>query len=435
MGDGVPVSRSVRPAPGDGGAVADGLPGGRRAGRVGVLVAVLAAASAGYETWHLLGPVLGHQGRYSFLDLQVYRAGVHAYLGGRPLYSATFTDVRLPFTYPPFGVLALAVTALGTVRQAAAVLTLVDALLVIAVSTVCAWAALRPAGASRLTAVAVGLGSAALAMRLEPVTATVGFGQVNVVLCAAVVLDALVVPSRYRGVLTGLATAVKLTPAVFLVYYLLTRQRGPAARQLLTALGASLLAVLAAPGSSRRFWTSLVASDRVGPVWYTSNQSLRGVVARLLGPGPGATLGWVLASAGAGVLAVWAIRRADRAGARVLALGVCGLLGLLVSPISWSHHWVWALPAVLGAVCERVAPAVRVVGSALAVALWVGPQWRVPYTADRERHWTPWQHLVGDLHVWLALALVLTVGLGVRARGPSVARRLARSDSPVTTPG
>lgn len=423
----VPAGGSGAPgtsgAPGASGAGASRAAGSRSAPAwVGVLLLVLAAASAGYEVVHLLSGVFRPLAQFSFLDLQVYRAGVHAYASGQPLYTQTYTDVRLPFTYPPFGVLALSFTALGGLHQAAEALSALDALLVLVIAVVCAWSGLRGGGASRVTTLAVGLFAGALALRLEPVTATVGFGQVNILLCAVVVLDVLVVPPRYRGILTGLATAVKLTPAAFVLYFLLTRRRAAAVRQVVAAVAVSLLSVAAAPGSSWRFWTSLVVSNRVGPAWYTSNQSLRGVVSRIFGPGHAATLSWAVLGLGAVVLGAWAIRRVDRSGARVLAFGVCGLLGLLVSPISWSHHWVWALPAVLGAVCDRVPWVVRVVGVALGAVLWIGPEWKMPYTADRELHWALWQHLVGNLNVWLALALVAVAAAGARSR-PDDSRR------------
>jgi alpha-1,2-mannosyltransferase len=381
---------------------------------VGVLLLVLAAASAAYEVHRLLSATLPAYGAYPFLDLQVYRAGVHAYATGQPLYNGSYTVVRLPFTYPPFGVLALSLAALGTLRQAADVLTVTDVVLLL----VCAWAAVRAAltrsGARWVTVLAIALGFEAVFMRLEPVTATVGFGQVNIVLCALVVVDALLVPPRYRGILSGIATAVKLTPAVFVLYFLLSGQRRAAGRQILTTVLASLLAVAAAPGSSWRFWTSIVVSNRVGPAWYTSNQSFRGVVSRIFGPGHAATLSWVVLSLLAVVVAAVSIRRAHLAGAEVTALGMCALLGLLVSPISWSHHWVWSLPALLGVLCDRAHWAVRVLGIAFGVVLWVGPEWHMPNMDNREFHWALWQQVVGNLNVWLAVLLLVAVAMTSR---------------------
>ena len=383
---------------------------------VAVGLVVVGALAAGWEMVRLLRSALAANGSFPFLDLQVYRAGVHYFASGQPLYSGSFTDVRLPFTYPPFGVLALAFTSLGTLHQSAAFLTTLDTALVLAIGVVCSRSSLRPAGAGELTCLAVGLGMTAVLLRLEPVRATVGFGQVNILLCGIVVLDALVVPVRFRGILTGLATAVKLTPAVFVLYFLLTGRRRAAALQVASAVVASVLSIAAAPGSSWRFWTSLVISNRVGPAWFTSNQSWRGVVSRIDGPGRAASLSWLALSLVTVVLACWAIRRTHLAGAGVLAFGLCGLLGLLVSPISWSHHWVWALPALVAAVCDRVHWSVRLVGVALGLVLWVAPEWHMPNTANKEFDWAWWQQIVGNLNVWTALALVVVAGLTARSR-------------------
>jgi alpha-1,2-mannosyltransferase len=42
-----------------------------------------------------------------------------------------------------------------------------------------------------------------------------------------------------------------------------------------------------------------------------------------------------------------ALRAAVRAGDQLSAVVTVQLFGLLVSPISWSHHWLWIIPLVL----------------------------------------------------------------------------------------
>ena len=85
-------------------------------------------------------------------------------------------------------------------------------------------------------------------------------------------------------------------------------------------------------------------SRRVGSAAVLSDQSLAGMIARLAG-GSGQGLGWWYAAAAltavAGLaVAVWAHRRGHRLAGAVC----CGITGLLVSPISWTHHWVWDVP-------------------------------------------------------------------------------------------
>ena len=185
---------------------------------------------------------------------------------------------------------------------------------------------------------------------LEPIKANFAFGQINVVLMTLVIADC--VPRRTpwpRGLLLGLGIALKLTPAVFLLYFLLRRDR----RAVLTSL-ASVVAAIAAGFAlawrdSWEYWTHTVRNtDRIGSASLNTNQNIAGTLARLGLDEHQRFLPWVLACFLVLALTVWAARRALlRAGEPVLAVICIALFGLAVSPVSWSHHWVWMLPAVL----------------------------------------------------------------------------------------
>src|SRR5919112_4184156 len=153
-----------------------------------------------------------------------------------------------------------------------------------------------------------------LALSFEPVRETLTFGQVNTLLLTLVAGDVLFGLSegrRWAGVGIGLATAIKLTPGVFILYLLVTRRWRAAGTAIGTAAAATLGAAAIFPDQSREFWTSpLCDTNRVGVLSYVSNQSLRGYLARLPidDVDSHAWVACVLA-----VLAVWAwrVRRAD----------------------------------------------------------------------------------------------------------------------------
>ncbi|MBJ7359858.1 MAG: hypothetical protein JHD21_21080, partial [Nocardioides sp.] len=159
---------------------------------------------------------------------------------------------------------------------------------------------------------------------------------------------------------------------------------------------------------------------------YVRNQSVNGVLTRLLGEEPSTAL-WVAVAAplAAAVLllaaAVW--RRGDRDVAVLLAAGSM----LLASPISWDHHWVWTAPAVL-VLARRGHP---VLAGAWALLLVVGCRFLAPAGEGRELSWTWWQHLLGNGYVWALVATVLAVAVQLRAgstrpaTSPSVSRPLA----------
>ncbi|MGW1255484.1 glycosyltransferase 87 family protein [Streptomyces sp. NPDC002513] len=283
------------------------------------------------------------------LDLRVYREASPLVLTGGlydyHLHTAPPIPV-LPFTYPPFAALVflplarLPWTAVVVLWQAASVVAL-------AVIAGCAGRLLR-AGRDRPPRSRVLLWTAA-GLWLEPVRHTLDQGQVNLLLCA-LVLAALAVPltPAARGAALGLAAAVKLTPAFGGLYLLATRQWRAAAWALAAGVGATALAWLIAPRESARYWFSLVRdTQRIGPAWSVRNQSLRGALDRLLGPDTLASVTWWTGLVLVTVLAagaLWsAVRRHDLLGVLVTA----ELYGLLVSPISWSHHWVWCLPTMM----------------------------------------------------------------------------------------
>ncbi len=157
------------------------------------------------------------------------------------------------------------------------------------------------------------------------------------------------------GALIGLATAVKLTPGIFILYLLVLRRTRAALTAIGTAVGATVAATVLMPSESAHYWSHLVFDDRrigsPGNVW---NQSLRGALARLSGSPDGAHLLWLFLAvgvAGAGMALAAALHRG---GEPLLGVGMAALTGLLVSPISWNHHWVWFIPLAIGLVRRAV---------------------------------------------------------------------------------
>ena len=367
-----------------------------------------------------------------FFDLGVYRGAVRYWLvDGGDLYDFRYQGTDYGFTYPPFAALVLSPLALtawpvavaaGIAANAAAVVLLLRWYLV-PILRRHDWPVWTPC-ALAFCAIVV----------FEPARDTFSFGQVNLVLLVLVCLDLRALPDRrWAGIGIGLATAVKLTPAVFIGYLLLSRQYRAAAVASGTAAGATLLAAAVAPGPSREFWTdALWDTDRVGRLAYVSNQSLRGVIARLDAPA-----GWWLVAV-AVVLACWwlRVRRPAAGGDHTAGFAITGAVACLISPVTWVHHLVWLLPALfllLDAALVAGAPgrrrrrlvafgAVYVVLSSSIVWLW----------------WSGgsgWLAAVGsNTYVWVSIGLFLAVPTD---RPPPVApgegapvadRRLAAGD-------
>ncbi len=288
-----------------------------------------------------------------FFDLRVYRgAGLHV-LHGLTLYQHPIVR-RLGFTYPPFAAVLMTPLALGSLRLDKIAMTTISVVSLV-------WTLRRalmlgrPTTAVRrilprdpVTAWAVAAAAAAAALWLEPVTVTLGYGQVDLLLTALVVFDLSRPDStRTKGVAIGLAAAVKLTPLAFLVYLLCSRRPRAALVGLCTFATSVGLSFLLVPTDASKYWGGLVfKSSRVGSAINPGNQSLRAALARLLAeryPGPGA-LAVVAVVAIVGIaLAARAARRGDEA----MGFSLCAVTTLLVSPVSWTHHWALVVPALL----------------------------------------------------------------------------------------
>lgn len=178
-----------------------------------------------------------------------------------------------------------------------------------------------------------------------PVSRTIYQGQVNLFAMALVLADYRWAASRFAGVGTGLATAVKLTPGIMVLPMLVRRDWLSVVRAAAAFLVVTLIAHLVVGPASSHFWTELVVDpSRVGGVAYADNQSLLGTLARFTDL-PAATLVARVLVAPVLVLTFIATVRQHRNGSTLGEIAAAGLGGLLISPIAWTHHWVWMLVA------------------------------------------------------------------------------------------
>ncbi|MEV6903768.1 glycosyltransferase 87 family protein [Amycolatopsis sp. NPDC051372] len=354
----------------------------------------------------VLGVVVWLTHRHLGADSAVYRAGALTLLKGEPLYTTgdltTLPDwVRLPFTYTPAAAalfLPLALVPAGLVWGVVTVLSVVSLTVVIAVV----------AHPSRWWL----LGGTALALALEPVWKTLFLGQINLILMAFVVVDVLVLSlrgSRWAGVLIGVAAAVKLTPLIFVPHLFFTGRRKDGLRALITFVGLEAVMFAVIPHDAWFFWTkSATDPSRVGSVTWIFNQSLNGLVNRASALAPWSLTVAVAVGAVLAVPAVWLVIRLHRRGEPKAALLVTAFYGLLLSPVSWSHHWVWAVPLIALLVTTG-----RRWWALAATALFASEVvMLVPNGADVEFTWGLGWSILGNAYVVAAACTI--VGLAVR---------------------
>lgn len=383
----------------------------RRIGR-GTLICllpVLMALDVGASTfpggttipWH---PVM--------VDLDVYRLAGRVLLDGGDFYQL---PGALQFLYPPFAALLAAPLALLPVSLVQLGWTVAGALMIVAV--------LHRWGQ---TGWRLSLWSTAVVYAVLPVSQTLAFGQLGILLVALVALDLApgprALPGRRllpEGVLTGVAATLKLTPMIFVLYLLAVRRWRAALTATICAGALTVLAAIVLPHESLDFWTRLAHGDTgLGhSLIYYTNQSVYADFVRAFRLAPiGSALG-LLACAVVVALGVWAAAVWHRAGQIRFAVALCGVASLLASPVSWLHHFVWVVPLAFSLVELRSRPA-SAVPSWLVVLGWafigwviVSPYRRLPNGADLELQWTAGQHVLASVTALLGIALLLAAAL------------------------
>jgi alpha-1,2-mannosyltransferase len=327
------------------------------------------------------------------VDLAVYRSGGLIVRHVRPLYDphlaaplydwAGYGKLHLPFTYTPFAAVAFALVSFVPFGLSLKLSVAVDLIALLAA----AWFTLGGLGYRR-SVIRVGatlLGAAAV-LWTEPVLRTIYLGQVNLVLLALIMWD-LTQPDTgksrwWKGFGTGVAAGIKLVPLIFIPYLLVARKFRQAA---MAAAGFSftvLLGFAILPRDSAKWWFDGVFAQgkRTGFIGWAGNQSLNGLITRLAGSIDGSRAAWIAVAVLAGLAGVLAAGLLDRKGHAMLGLLTAALTGLLVSPISWDHHWVWIVPGTVVAGhygvqafrrgAKRAAAATGT--AAVAIAAWFG---------------------------------------------------------------
>lgn len=357
------------------------------------------------------------------VDVQVYREGGISVLQGRDIYAQmTQPPQLLPFTYPPIAAFLSIPLALVPFEVAAWGWTLTQLAANVAIVWI-AWHRLRDR-VGVWAPVLVGVVAAGF-LWTQPVGDGIRFAQVNAFLVLACLLDLQRPRARWLskvppGVLVGLAMAIKLTPGVFVIHYLLGRRWREAGWAIGTATFVSLAAWFVLPQASFSFWGGALSDPtRLGPNDGSANQAFRATLLRRGLDGTELTLAWAPWLLVMGAIVFWIAHRAYRQGDWVAEAAAVGLSGFLLSPVSWVHHLHWIMvivPAILGWSVLRARPDPRRLGAAGVVIAWfvcTMPFWGVLW--KREGRSPTW---MGDLliegNVIGSVVVLLLLGWAVR---------------------
>jgi alpha-1,2-mannosyltransferase len=336
------------------------VPGAARAPGTRLVRAGVIAFAAVIVSWLVFQLV---NGALDEVDLLVYRDGGLIVRHVRPLYDprayAPLYDwggsgaLALKFTYTPFAAVTFALISFlpWAVTWVSSVVVNMAAL------AAALWFTFGGLGyRDRRVRLGLTLLAAAATFWLQPVVRTIYLGQINLILMAAIMWD-LCQPDHlasgrrrwWKGAVTGVAAGIKLVPLIFVPYLLVTRRFREAAATVAGFLATIAVGFAVLPHDSSQWWLHgmfMADGNRTGFMGWAGNQSLRAVTTRFAGSVTAGQGPWIAAAAVALALGLTAAYLLNRAGYPMPALLAAALTGLLVSPVSWDHHWVWVAPAI-----------------------------------------------------------------------------------------
>jgi alpha-1,2-mannosyltransferase len=338
----------------------------------------------------------------NFVDLHVYLGGAAAIDHPGTLYSYVYADQTpdfpLPFTYPPFAAVVfypLHLLPFGLVAFLWQIATMAALYGSVRISQRLIGV---PAGAGRRVAMLW----TAIAIWIEPLRSTFDYGQINVLLMLGVLWAVYTTRWWLSGLLVGVAAGIKLTPAISGVYFVGVRRWAAAAFSAVVFLATVGVSALVVGDQTRYYFMDLLGdARRVGPIGTSFNQSWRGGISRILGHDAGfgpLVLAAIAVTALLAVLAWRALDGPDQLG----KLLVVELFGLLLSPISWTHHWVWLVPLVIWSIHGPPRPGARIVGWSWLALTIIGPPWLLSFAQP-----TIWQISRPWYLAWAGLVYVV----------------------------
>jgi len=356
------------------------------------------------------------------LDLNTYLlGGSHAF--STDLYRVVYPPTHLGFTYPPFATLWFVPFTHLPSRVDQVLITWLSLAALFALLAVClrvtcprlerrtvAWWALlllTPAGL------------------LDPTRETLILGQINILLAVAVTADMTLMRPQRRGVLVGLAAAVKMTPIVLIPYLVLTRQTGAWRRAIGAFVAAGAIAAAVSPGASWTYWTrDAWGPNRAGWLPWIGNQGAVAVVERLLHHTI-STVPLIALCGGIVGVGLYLAVKLYQPSWPMLGFLVMEVTESLASPVSWAHHMIWVVPLIawLALAVDRPKHGAWWAGT-VSVVFFAAPIWWVPHGPHVKFAGHGWSVLLADSFFIVLVAILVASSVRVAARRRAAGRFL-----------
>lgn len=341
----------------------------RKSALVSWVTVVTAVAGLAFAVSVLWNALFGANRTEPLTDIEYYRTALEAVAAGRPLFEV--------LGYPPFALIPIAPLGWMPLRLAEQVWTATSIVGVVLLAALLVWLAGRVPGRTvgrpgPVGAVTAATLAAFLLLFNNPVFSQLFNGQLSLLVIGLTFVDGCgLLPRRLQGSLIGIAGAIKLTPMIFVPYYLITGQRRQAVTATASFLVATGIGFALYPADSLDFWTHLGSTTRFGDLARPDNLSMLGTLTRWFAEPTVARYGWYALFLVVGAVELLRARSHFRRGEVVQAVLVVGSASVALSPISWPHHQIWII---LIAVWLLLTPRTmdRVLGGALLVTYSIG---------------------------------------------------------------
>lgn len=289
-------------------------------------------------------------------DVKAYKNAAAFLIDGRFLYGKEYTNFSsfdLPWIMSPFAAslfIPMIIVPDGWLYPVQIIANLSMLMLVMLILLRKRLSSLSPAILASIM-----LGMLIISASYSPVQNTLLTGQVNIFILTLIILDTIYLREKHpnlQGFLTGVAAGIKIVPLIFIVYYFLTKQYKAAQNALIGFASTIAIGFIIATESSLYYWGRFGFIRNASSLEYyitnSFNQSINGLILRSeMIPSELKQLLWFIISSIVGIVVLAFSVSVYRNGKVLESVIMVGFASLLCSPLSWIHHGVWVVPAMI----------------------------------------------------------------------------------------
>lgn len=286
-------------------------------------------------------------------DVKIYKNAAEFLVSGKYLYGDEyryFSGVDLPWRMSPFSALIFAPLIFIPDELIYPVQIVFNIILIVIIIVLILGKVLEQVSPKFATVMLVGL--TFITTAYSPIQNIFITGQVNLFLMFLILVDTIYVKGKHPkigGFLVGVAAGIKIIPLIFIVYYFLTKQYRSVVNALTGFVLTILIGFIVSAENSLEYWFNLLFIKQTGELEAVfHNQSINGIILKTDSiPEELKQITWLIIAGIVGTIMIAFSAYLYKYGRTLEPVILVGFASLLCSPLSWIHHGVWVLPAML----------------------------------------------------------------------------------------